>query len=610
MTFVAQPYERFVDDLLAAMTGGTVREEHEFTGIDRPYALGRPDVVVESLQVFGQRDEEFAVFERDVDYRYDAAEDAIAWHVEGRPPDDGSHFYVSYYTADATSRLSDRNVGSVNTTISEAFARQYAVLHKQMEMIYRSAFVELSSGSALDHVAALLDVTRKDAKFAGGEVLFKRSTPAPGDIAIPVATLVSTAEGQVFETTAARTLRRDQLSVVVPVRAQMEGPAGAVAAGAITIVNRPIFGVEEVLNERPTFFAAERETDEELRRRIRGSIHRAGRSTLAAIRTSLIDGVPGLNDANVQVTERPETPGVVEVRLGIAEGADAELVRRVDEAILLARPAGVRVRHNLSGAPPPPAEEAPEPLSRTEVAGDFAQAGAPQEAEPLAAPPEATVQPLRVEVLLRLVEGNLTAAEREAVEEKVRGAVLAYVEALPMGAPLVHAKLLGRVTAFDEVADASMLVGPLGTEDAPPPHRDNVVAEGRKLTVEPHEVAVYLMDQHVRIDVRVRVEERAAAAGAPPTPQVELQAAVDAAVGRALAAGTAVRREDVAAAVGEAIGVTAPELQLAAQDAVVVNATYEESGRLLSAADVVNLEDHELAVLGTAVVERVGALDG
>ena len=81
-----------------------------------------------------------------------------------------------------------------------------------------------------------------------------------------VGTLVSTQEGQVFETTAPRTLRRDQLSVVVPVRAQQEGPAGAVAPGAITLINRPIFGIESVTNERATFFATERETDEELRR--------------------------------------------------------------------------------------------------------------------------------------------------------------------------------------------------------------------------------------------------------------------------------------------------------------------------------------------------------
>ena len=34
MTFVAHPYERFLDDLLTALTGGETREDHRFTGVD------------------------------------------------------------------------------------------------------------------------------------------------------------------------------------------------------------------------------------------------------------------------------------------------------------------------------------------------------------------------------------------------------------------------------------------------------------------------------------------------------------------------------------------------------------------------------------------------
>jgi hypothetical protein len=607
MTFVAQPYERFVEDLLIALTGGTIREEHEFAGIDRPYSLGSPDAIVDSLQVFGERDGGYAVFERDVDYRYDDAEDALAWHVDGRPPDDRTQFYVSYFTGDGVGRLTDRNPGSVTTTLAEAFARQYAVLHKQMDMIYRSAFVETATGTALDHVAALLDVSRRDAKFAGGEVLFRRSTPAPGDIAIPVGTQVSTADGTVFETTAPRTLRRDQLSVVVPVRAQLEGAAGAVPAGAITVVNRPIFGIEGVLNERATFFAAERETDEELRRRIRGSLHRAGRSTLDAIRAALIDGVPELTEANVQVSERSEGPGVVEVRLGV-EGADELLVRRVDDAILSARPAGVRVRHNLAAAAPPGAE--PAGLSRPEVVADMRQAGGPEPAASLSGPADATVMPLRVEVLLRLVEPNLTPAEREAIEDKVRTAVAGYVEGLPMGAPLVHAKLLGRVVAPDEIADASMLVGPLAGEGTRPSLRSNVIADGRKLTVDPHQIAVYLMDQRVRVDVRVRLQDREGSAAAEPPPPAALVAAVRAATERVLAAGRTISRTALRAAAEQELASAAPALQLTGADGLAVNLVYEESGRIANDPEEAALLEHEVAVVGAVTVDRTGALDG
>ena len=80
---------------------------------------------------------------------------AIVWKPNGRPPDDHSYFYVSYYRSEAGSDLTDRNTGSVTATLAEAFARELAVLHLQMERIYQSAFVELATGSSLDHVVAL-----------------------------------------------------------------------------------------------------------------------------------------------------------------------------------------------------------------------------------------------------------------------------------------------------------------------------------------------------------------------------------------------------------------------------------------------------------------------
>ena len=321
MTFVAQSFERFADDLLTALTGGMIREEHRFTGPAELYSLASPGAIAATVKVFGQRNDSFALFEGGVDYDYKSEEGVIVWREEGRPPDDQSYFYVNYYLQEGRRRLTDRNPGGVTTILAEAFAREFAVLHKQMEMIYRSAFVDLATGTSLDHVAALLAINRKDAKFASGEALFKRSTPAEGDITIPAGALVSTDQGQNFETTDKRTLRRGQLSVIAPIRAQVEGPAGRVEAGAIKSVNRPIFGVESVINEAATFFATEKETDEELRRRIKGTLERAGKSTLNAIKFSLIEEVPGVNEGNVQVIEGAE-PGKVEVKFGLSDGDD------------------------------------------------------------------------------------------------------------------------------------------------------------------------------------------------------------------------------------------------------------------------------------------------
>lgn len=620
MTFVAQPYERFVDDLLIALTGGTIREEHEFVGVDRPYATGSPGVIADSVRVFGQRDNDFVLFEPGIDFHYDATEQAILWEVTGRPPDDHSHFYASYFRDEGEPRLTDRNPGSVTTTLAEAFARQFGVLHKQMQLIYESAFVDLATGTALDHIAALLALTRKDAKFASGEVLFKRSTPAPGDISIPAGTVVSTAEGQNFETTDRRTLRRDQLSVVAPIRAQVEGATGRVDAGRIGTLNRPIFGIEAVLNERETFFAAERETDDELRRRIRGSLERAGRSTMEAIRQSLIEDVPQLSEATVALTERADVPGFLDVRLGISDGADPELVRRVEESLFNSRPAGVRVRHSLSSETPAPAVAAA-PATRADVVADFRAVGAPEPAARPAADGQAgeAVLPLQVKVLARLTERNLTVAEKERIADALRAAVANYVAGVPMGALLVYNKLLGRIVQPDEIADAALLIRPRDTGADAPAYRANVESGGRKLAVAPEDVFVELMEQAVHIDMRVLLQPRRAAEASPPEPTASetppqvtpaLVATVRAAIERVLPGGPAtVRRQDLRAAIAEALGTAAPELMLADADEVVVNAEYEETGRLLNNATEFALADHEVPDLRKLTVEILGALD-
>jgi hypothetical protein len=317
--------------------------------------------------------------------------------------------------------------------------------------------------------------------------------------------------------------------------------------------------------------------------------------------------VPDVTEANVQVTEHADSPGYVEVRLGVTGEGDEHFVRSVDEAILAARPAGVRVRHNLSApgpaVAPPPAAPAAEGIPRDEVVADLRSAGGPEPAAtvPGSADGAATVLPIRVEILLRLVEANLTATEREAVESTVRTAVMGYVEALAMGAPLVHAKLLGLAVAPEEVADASMVVIALTAEGEQPSYRVNVIAEGRKLTVEPHDVAIYLMDQPVRLDVRVLVEGDGEVTG-------PVNAAARAAVERVAGEARTITRDAVRAAVAESL--TDLGLRPVEHDAVVVNAMYEETGRVLSDAAEIALADHEVPTVGTVEVAKLGVLDG
>jgi uncharacterized phage protein gp47/JayE len=616
MTFVAQPYERFVDDLLTALTGGTIREEHQFTGRETPYSLASPGVLAGSLKVYGQRNETFNLFDPGIDYDYDATNQALVWKLQGKLPDDHSYFYVSYYPQEGVRTLTDRNPGSVTTTLAEAFARELAVLHKQMEGIYQSAFVDLATDSALDYVVALLGLTRKDAKFASGEVVFKRTTPAPGDIAIDTGTLISTDQGQNFETTDKRTLRKGQLAVIVPIRAQVDGPAGKVEAGAIKNMNRPIFGVESVLNEAATFFANQQETDEELRRRLQGTLERAGKSTLDAIKYALIEDIPEITETNIQVSERPEVPGVVEVRLGLESTGDADLVRRIEETIFYARPAGVRVSHNLpSGAAGGSSGGAG--LTREQAVADFAAQNAlpglnhvPQAV--LDTMPQGVLN-LRLEVFLRLTQANLSTAQKETIEDNVRQTVTDYVEALPMGAPLIVSKLLGRIVAAESILDAALLVG-TDTNGTFTSFQSNLATDGRKAKAQ--QIFVGLMDEVVHVDVTVTLEAQPQA----PADAGQLLAAIrqdgplygslhTAVTAQLAATNGTLSRSTLEAAIRPLVQAATPLLQFSAPQGLSLSAEYVETGRLLNNTEQLAVADNEVPSLRRLTVILKGDLD-
>ncbi len=614
MTFVAQPYEQFVDDLLTAMTGGMTREEHRFLAAEEGYRLASPGVLPATLKVCGQHRERFTLFEGGIDYDYDPEKEAVGWKAEGRRPDEGSFFYLNYYLGEGRRRLTDRNPGSVTTLLAETFGRELAVLHKQMEMIYRSAFVDLAEGTSLDHVAALLGLDRRDARFATGEVLFQRPSPAPGDITIPAGKVVSGDRGQGFETTARRTLRKGQLSIAVPVRAQAEGPEGKVEAAAIKNVNAPIFGIESVVNEEPTFFAREKETDEELRRRIRGTLERAGKATLGAIRNSLIEGVSEVDEGNLQLTERRDSPGLVEIRFGLESRADPELVQRIEESIFASRAAGIRVVHNLAPAAPPAAP--PAAAAGSGAAAALGSPGPRHRAEALPAEilgrmPEGVLR-LRAEVFFRLVEPNVAVAEKERIEDELRDRVIDYLDELPMGADLVYNKLLGRLAEPREVADVALLIGPETAAGSGDLMRRNLATDGRKAAIDSGAVFVGLMDSAVRIDLRIAVEPRAdtaaAAAAVAPVLEAAVRRAVEGLLARPGGEAWKLRLADLRAAVRPLV--EGGGLQLAAGEALTLSAEYEETGRLLTGTEEVDLEGHHLAALDHLEVSLRGELDG
>jgi hypothetical protein len=613
MTFVPEPYEQFLDDLLTTLTGGNAREEHQFAGPDGAYSLSTPGAIPFTLKVTGTRNEQYTVFEQGIEFTYDDSAQAIRWKPNAQMPDDASYFYVNYYVQDAPALLTDRNPGSVTTTLAEAFAREFAVLHKQMDGIYRSAFLDLANGSSLDHIAALLGLTRKDARFAGGEVLFKRSTPTPGDIVIPAGTVVSTDQGQNFETTDKRTLRRGQLSVAVPVRAQVDGTAGRVDTATVKNINRPIFGIDSVQNDAPTYFANSPETDAELKLRVRGTIERAGKSTVDAIRYGLIEDIPEVTEDNIEVSEDLQTAGLVQVKLGI-QISTPDLVSRVEESIFNSRPAGVRVTHNLPTDSSSSSERAADAISRAQAVDDLKGQGEPADLnhlrpEILATMPD-RVLPMRAEALLRLSGQNLTAAQKETIEDNVRTSIAGYINGLAMGAPLIFNKLLALVVQPDQIADATLLVGGEANGSFYS-FKANLATDGRKAQIDRQRIFVGLMDETVFIDITVQLEVNPAATTQPPPKADALRALVADSVNQLLSAATGkLVTADLVAAIRSTLLAKAPQVQFVASNPVVVNAEFVESGRLLNHTDSVALADNESPSLRNLSVNLTGALDG
>jgi hypothetical protein len=181
-----------------------------------------------------------------------------------------------------------------------------------------------------------------------------------------------------------------------------------------------------------------------------------------------------------------------------------------------------------------------------------------------------------------------------------------------MGADLVYNKLLARIVNRDEVADASLQVGAARGKGAAagPFYSANIATDGRKARVEMNNVFVGLMGEAVVIDLLVLVEEKPGATeGKEITPP--LNAAVETDLKASFAAATGkLLKSDLRSLITSTLAGAAPGLQLLTNNAVVVNALYEESGRLLNNTDEVPVESHQVLTLGSLKVQLQGALDG
>jgi uncharacterized phage protein gp47/JayE len=532
MSFAAEPFGVFVDDLLTGLTGGVVREEFTFTAEQEPFRLGfGADIVATTVRIHGLVDSSFRRFTAGTDFAVQS-DGTIAW-LAAEPdvpapgatwPDRGSRFYATYERTPDPQQppvLTDRNPGSVVRMLAESFAREYAVVSRQLEAVYRGAFVETAEGRDLDKVVALVGIERRARTVASGEVVFARTTPARADIFIPAGTLISTGEAPAVtvETTDDRTLRSGTLSAAAPVRATVEGPAGVAPAGTLTVIHRPILGIESVTNPQAMTFGGAAETDETLRRRATRALEAGGRSTLGAL-TGALTSVEGIREQDVRIVEdHLAFPGVIKITVASDLGPDS--AARAAALLEEVRPAGVRVLHNLPLAPAiglPPA-------------GDT-QGQDPGPAAPL--PPvaaEATVWfPIGITAVVTPSGADLTAGQKASLSSAVDARIREFVDALGVGETVIYNRLVAAIIGVDGVQDVSV---DLYAAAAAPSGRRNLFPSPPDTRPRLDVLEVTLRGALVALDVTADVERRGLAATADA------------------AAGLAAARDDIARRLGD-----------------------------------------------------------
>ena len=455
MSFAAEPYGVFVDDLVSSLTGGVTRERFVFLDEQKPFQLAYAAAAVAStVRVSGIVNGNYFRFTAGTDFAVVAG--TIVWR-ESAPdvpaaratwPDRGSDFYASYErTPDpqAPPRLTDRNPGSIVRTLGESFAREYAVVSRQLDLVYQAGFLSTASGRDLDQVVSLVGIERWTRSVASGQVVFARTTPAPADIFIPAGTLVSTAQPPqvTVETTDAQTLRSGTLSATAPVRARVSGPAGVATAGTLTVINRPILGVDSVTNPQALVFGGADETDEALRARAGRALEAGGGATTDAILGALTS-VEGIREQDVRIVEDPvASPGLL--KISIASQLDDAQAALAASLIEQQRPAGIRVHHNL--VVPAVSSLAPTSDSQGEDPG-------PPPAGPASTDP--VWFDFAVSAAVTPASAALTAQQKTALTAAVSDAITAFADSLGVGDTVVYNRFVAAIVDVAGVYDVSL----------------------------------------------------------------------------------------------------------------------------------------------------------
>jgi len=173
----------------------------------------------------------------------------------------------------------DQPLGQLVSVISEQIASDW----EAMQAIYNSLSPTTASGVSLDRVAAINNISRNEATYSTGEL----TAAGTAGTVIPSGTFLGgTATGGRVVSVAATTLDGGGAGTIL-VRAQDAGDI-TYAAGTVTEIVTPIFGLTSITNAADITGGQDRETDEEFRIRRLLTLQNAGSSNVEGIRNALL----------------------------------------------------------------------------------------------------------------------------------------------------------------------------------------------------------------------------------------------------------------------------------------------------------------------------------
>ncbi|MCP4341033.1 MAG: hypothetical protein GY799_19635 [Desulfobulbaceae bacterium] len=428
MSFRRRNYAEVMDNLLTSIVKGVSAEQHPFPPLDGqapPYAHAlERSPAVDIVTIYGTRNGQSHTFAKDRDYVLSEDGTQLLWMEEGgQLPDKGTLFHVNYLPESATGALNDIHVGSVLRTLAESVGLEIARLYAQLEAVYKSAYIDTSTGKALDNVVALLGTQRVKAGLFSGEIEFSRSPGSRGFIYIPAGTRVMTKDGNIeYETTSSVTIVDGQNTARVIAR-DIEQNTQGVAADELAVLAKPISGIVKLTNPSPTAVTNANETDNELRTRAKNFLHGSERATLGAIKEAVArQGIL----ADVEEVERELTdPDGTQVKAKVGhvkiiphvDELEPGMIQRITTAISDSRPVGVNVYLDKSFK-----------------------------------------APTKIDLTLRIVTaGDLLEQDLRAIQESVREKISDYFSRLPINEPGSVNSIIGLVLGVAEIQDMQIM---------------------------------------------------------------------------------------------------------------------------------------------------------